>query len=58
MLDLTTVGGIVIGLIFVFLGIVLGDQGMNALWNFWDPLSVVITFGGSFTCLLTMSSSF
>ena len=58
MLDLTTVSGIIIGLFLVFLGIVLGDQGMVALWNFVDPLSVVITFGGAFTCLLTMSSSF
>lgn len=56
-MDLATIGGLVIGFVFVFLGIVLGDQGFAALWNFWDPLSVVITFGGSFTSVLTMSKS-
>ena len=49
--------GIVIGIILVFIGIVTGDQGMSALGNFVDPLSAVITFGGTFTCLLTMSKS-
>lgn len=42
----------------MFLGIVLGDQGMAALWNFWDPLSVLITFGGAFMSVLIMTSSF
>ena len=57
-MDLATLSGIIIGIILVFIGIVTGDQGMSALANFIDPLSVVITFGGAFTCLLTMSRSF
>lgn len=57
-LDLATLSGIIVGFILVLIGIVAGEQGFTALNNFVDPLSVVITFGGTFTCLLTMSKSF
>ena len=57
-MDLASIVGIVAGFILVFIGIVFGDQGMAALGNFVDPLSAVITFGGAFTCLLTMTNSF
>ncbi len=57
-MDLATLCGIVVGIALIFLGIVTGDQGASALGNFIDPMSAVITFGGTFTCLLTMSKSF
>ncbi len=57
-LDLTTIIGLVVGLFLTFFGIVGGDQGLPGIWNFYDPMSIVITFGGTFTCLLTMSGSF
>lgn len=56
-MDLASILGIVVGLILIILGIITGDQGVSALSNFIDPMSAVITFGGTFTALLTMSSS-
>ncbi len=55
-MDLATVIGIVGGAVFVFLGIVTGEQGFSALGNFVDPVSVLITIGGSFSGLLTSYS--
>lgn len=56
-MDLASILGIVVGLILIILGIITGDQGVSALNNFIDPMSAVITFGGTFTALLTMSNS-
>ena len=57
-MDFATLCGLVLGISITFLGIVGGDQGLPAILNFYDPMSIVITFGGTFTCLLTMSGSF
>ena len=57
-MDFATLCGLVLGISITFLGIVGGDQGFPAILNFYDPMSIVITFGGTFTCLLTMSGSF
>lgn len=57
-LDLASISGIVVGMILIVLGIITGDQGVAAISNFIDPMSAVITFGGTFTTLLTMSPSF
>ncbi|MDO5519476.1 MAG: motility protein A [bacterium] len=56
-MDLASILGIVVGFALVILGIASGDQGVAALGNFIDPMSIVITFGGTFTALLTMSES-
>ena len=57
-LDIASILGIFLGIALVFLGIVSDEtQGFAALNNFVDPLSFVITFGGTFSTLLTMSSS-
>lgn len=56
-MDIASILGIVVGIVLVILGIITGDQGVSALNNFIDPMSAVITFGGTFTALLTMSHS-
>ncbi|MDO5293991.1 MAG: motility protein A [bacterium] len=56
-MDLASILGIVVGFALIILGIASGDQGVAALGNFIDPMSMVITFGGTFTALLTMSGS-
>ncbi len=56
-MDLATIIGLVGCLGAVFYGIVSGDQGMDALGNFYDFSSILITIIGSFMCLLTMSES-
>lgn len=53
-MDLATIVGLIACLGFVFLGIVSGDQGMSALGNFYDLISIFITIGGTFGCILTM----
>ena len=57
-MDLASILGIVLGFILVVIGIITGEQGVAAIFNFIDPLSAVITFGGTFTTLLTMSGGF
>jgi chemotaxis protein MotA len=49
--------GLLACLVVVIFGIVNGPQGVNALFNFYDPPSILITLGGSFLCLLIMSPS-
>ncbi len=56
-MDLASILGIVVGIALIVLGIISGDQGVAALGNFFDPMSIIITFGGTFTALLTMSES-
>ena len=56
-MDLASIVGLVACLFFVVFGIVSGDQGVAALGNFWDATSVLITFGGAFMCVMTMSDS-
>ena len=55
-MDLATIIGIVGGIILIFIGIVTGDAGFAALVNFADPISVVITIGGTMTGLLTSNT--
>jgi chemotaxis protein MotA len=55
-MDLATIIGLVAGMGLVFLGIVSGADGVAALGNFMDFVSVVITFGGSFMELLASNT--
>lgn len=55
-MDIATVLGMVLCLGFVVLGIVTGDQGVSALWNFYDLISIFVTFGGAFSSILMSSS--
>ncbi|MBP5159255.1 MAG: motility protein A [Lachnospiraceae bacterium] len=56
-MDLATLIGLAgAGGLMVF-GIVSGEMGFAALGNFWDPSSVLITFGGAFMGVLMMRAS-
>lgn len=52
-MDFGSILGLLVGIIIVVYGIVAG-QNFDVLLNFWDFNSVLITFGGSFTSVLTM----
>lgn len=56
-MDLASLIGIIAGISLIVLAIITGDQGVAALGNFIDPMSAVITFGGTFAALLTMCES-
>ena len=51
-MDIASLLGIVLCFVFVFVSIVIGDLGFAAVWNFLDAPSAMITFGGSFCCIL------
>lgn len=51
-MDLASIIGLIACFVLVVYGIVSGDEGAAALWNFLDPASALITFGGSFSCIL------
>lgn len=55
-MDLATVLGMILCLGFVILGIVTGDTGVSAIWNFYDTISIFITFGGAFASILEAST--
>lgn len=55
-MDLATLIGLIACIGFMILGIVTGDQGVAAIENFWDPTSVLITFGGAFMAVLASSN--
>lgn len=55
-MDLATIIGLVGGISLIFIGIVTGDAGFAALANFGDFISVVITFGGTMTGMLTSNT--
>lgn len=52
-MDVASIGGILFGIAFMVFGIVQGDAGFSQLLNFFDVPSILITFGGSLTSLLT-----
>ncbi len=51
-MDIASILGLGLCIIFVIISIVIGDQGVAAIWNFLDAPSAMITFGGSFCCIL------
>ena len=53
MVDIASIIGIVIGIILIIYGIITGDKGAAALWDFIDRQSAVITFGGAFCSVMT-----
>ena len=56
-MDIATLGGIVVCFILVIFGIVFdkGNLVFTNLKSFIDIPSVIITIGGTFACLFTMS---
>ena len=53
-MDIASILGLGLCIIFVFISIVIGDQGLPAILNFMDVPSAMITFGGSFCSILAM----
>lgn len=52
-MDIATLIGIVLGIVLVVFGIAQGDGGIALIGNFLDFPSVLITFGGAFSSVLT-----
>lgn len=55
-MDLASVIGMLVCLGMVVFGIVTGDEGVKALWNFYDKPSILITFGGSIFAVMAQYS--
>lgn len=56
-LDLASIIGLILCAIVVVFGIVYGQSGAEVLLDFYDPPSILITFGGALCCLLIMAPS-
>lgn len=54
-LDLASILGLVLCAAIVVFGILYGQTGIEVLGNFYDPPSILITFGGAFCCMLIMA---
>lgn len=52
-MDIATILGMIIGVIIVGFGIATGPDGLASFGNFYDLPSILITFGGSFTVMIT-----
>ena len=55
-MDIASLVGLLLGIGLMIFGIVSGELGVAALKNFWDPASVLITFGGAFAAMLASNS--
>ena len=56
-LDLASIIGLILCAIVVVFGIVYGQSGAEVLLDFYDPPSILITFGGALCWLLIMAPS-
>lgn len=55
-MNLATILGMVLGVVFMIIGIVTGPDKWNAFPNFYDLPSIFITFGGSLASILTSTT--
>lgn len=55
-MDIATLLGIVVCFTFVVISVAIGKDGIAGMIYFWDPPSIMITFGGAFCCILTSYS--
>jgi len=53
--DLATLIGLIIAMGLMVFSIMMGDDGVLSIMAFLDLKSALITFGGAFACVLTMS---
>lgn len=56
-MDIASVIGLILCFAMMILGMITGTQGVSAVGNFYDLVSIFITFGGSFMIMLAMSKS-
>ena len=54
-LDIASILGLLLCLIIVVFGILYGQPNFDVILNFYDPPSILITFGGAFCCMLMMA---
>lgn len=61
-MDLATIVGIILGFVLIIFGIIFDQDNMTIvtsnLGSFIDIPSIIITIGGTFSCLITMSQGF
>ncbi len=50
--DIASLVGIVLCFVLIVISIIIGDGSASAVFNFLDAPSALITFGGSFLCIL------
>lgn len=55
-MDLATIIGLVLCLVFILVSIALGQDGIAGVQYFLDPPSAMITFGGAFACIFASYS--
>lgn len=55
-MDIASIIGLIGCFFIIIFGIVTGDLGFAALPNFFDLPSVIITFGGTFICVMASNS--
>lgn len=55
-MDLASILGLGIALFLMLFGIAQGDDGIMCVKAFWDPASVLITFGGAFAAMLATAA--
>ena len=56
-MDIATLIGLLAAFALMIFGIAQGDAGILSLLRFWDPASVLITFGGAFMAMLATADS-
>lgn len=55
-MDLASVIGMIVCMVMVIFGIITGDEGPRAIWNFLEYKSALITFGGAFFAVMAQYS--
>ncbi len=55
-LDIASILGLVLCIVLVLYSMAIGPEGVAGIGNFWDLPSVLITFGGGFSCMLAQDS--
>lgn len=56
-MDIASLLGVILAIVFVFIAMISGDDGIAGVKGFLDPGSALITFGGAFSVMLMSSSS-
>lgn len=55
-MDIATILGLILGVIFMILGIISGPDGVASFGNFYDLVSVFVTMGGSISEIFTSNT--
>lgn len=56
-MDIATIAGLVLCIVFVALGIGSGPEGMGSFKYFYDLVSIFVTLGGSVCCMLAQAKN-